>query len=93
MRILSLNARGDRAQRVRLQFLRVLIRGSRVFPVPVLICMYESRVLTMKRAEEHEGVPRLFLFLSLHSDYFRYPEGPHELALDTALLYAKTSWK
>jgi len=42
--------------------------------------MYESRVLTVNRAEEHEGEPRLSLSLSLplHSDYFRYPRGPHE---------------
>lgn len=44
-------------------------------------------VLTVKRAEEHEG-RHDFLFSSLHSDYFRYPGGgPNEHGSVTARLY------
>jgi len=47
---------------------------------------YESRVLTVKRAEEHEGCHD-FLFSSFHSDYFRYPRGPNDACRTTRLYY------
>lgn len=45
-----------------------------------------------ERAEEHEG-RHDFLFSSLHSEYFRYPGGPNEPAVQHGFIIAKTSWK